>query len=375
MLNHGLTVHIWNRLIILTTLDTASGKIFEQFENAQGLVKLLTATDKQIKNLRSEKQINYATHLLPMSRVLVMLASIYEKVDHIHREALRKISCAILEEYRDLPFGRSEEGEEEVAQSLGNAINILELLVMRCGKLTFSPETGAFISSSPITDSSLEVLLQNLFGDRFFCDSMRILMSRTEESSIKVFSRICRLIQCLIYADRLCVDEANNKRQGSRVIDSIFSSSPELLLLLLEKLLRLLEREIEELHTSPIAALHRLCSIVSILQVVLPQYDPSSTVSNNPALSRSFISLGKWMKHVRCNHPSCSSVQVLLQALVDESVKLLSADSPLLASLMMSDPPEERSDIISVADVDLLTEVALLRTEVANLRREKAGMV
>ena len=332
-------------------------------------MKLLTATDKQIKNLRSEKRINYATHLLPMSRVLVMLASIYEKVDH--REALRKVSCAILEEYRDTPFGRSEV-VEEVAQSLDNAITILELLVMRCGKLTFSPETGAFISSSPVTDSSLEVLLQNLFGDRFFCESMRILMSRTEESSIKIFSRICRLIQCLIYADRLCVDEANNKRQGSRVIDSIFSSSPELLL---DKLLRLLEREIEELHTSPIAALHRLCSIVSILQVVLPRYGPYSTANNNPALSQSFISLGKWMKHVRCNHPSCSSVQVLLQALVDESVKLLSADSPLLASLMMPDPPEERSDIISAADVGLLTEVALLRTEVANLRREKAGMV
>ena len=147
------------------------------------------------------------------------------------------------------------------------------------------------------------------------------------------------------------------------MIDSIFSSSPELLLLLLlDKLLRLLEREIEELHTS--------------LQVVLSQYGPSSTVSNNnPALSRSFISLGKWRKHVRCNHPSCSSVQVLLQALVDESVKLLSADSPLVASLMLPDPPEERFDIISAADVDMLTEVALLRTEVANLRREKAGMV
>ena len=167
-------MYTYCRLVILTSHDTASGEIFEQYENADGLVKLLSAIDKQLTNLKPSKRLEGAAHLLPMSRVLVMLLSVYEKADS--RVATRLVACAILKEYRDVPSAHSE----EVAQVLCNAVSTVELLVLRCGKLTFSADTNTY-TASPCSDediAELNGLLDGICNDAVFCASVKKILGQ-----------------------------------------------------------------------------------------------------------------------------------------------------------------------------------------------------
>jgi hypothetical protein len=124
----------------------SSGDIFEQLENAEALEKLLIAIDKQLRKVRSAKRIEYAARLSPLSRVLVMLVRTHE--DEAHRAAVREAACALLGTYSDAPSGRSE----DVAQVLGDALCVLELLVVRSGKLSFSAENNAIAAMPSAAD-------------------------------------------------------------------------------------------------------------------------------------------------------------------------------------------------------------------------------
>eukprot|EP01036_Dinobryon_divergens_P037564 gene37564-49164_t len=154
------------KLVILTSHDTASGKIFEQFENADGLVKLLNAISQQLKRFCGKKRIEHMANLLPMSRVLVMLVGTHEGADH--RMSAREVACAILKEYRDVPSANSE----VVAQVLCNAVCTVELLVVHCGKLTFSADTNTYTGAPSDEDiAELRILLDGLFNDAVFSAS------------------------------------------------------------------------------------------------------------------------------------------------------------------------------------------------------------
>jgi hypothetical protein len=193
-----------HRLIILTCQDVPSGRIFEQLENAEALSKLLVAVVKQLRILRSARRIEYAASLSPLSRVLVMLVRTHE--DEAQRAAVREAACAILGKYRDVPCGQSE----DVAQVVGNALCVLELLVLRGGNLSFSAETSAIAAApSEAEIGALGALLNDLWSDPVFCGAIRSILGQPE-CALGTAGQVCSLLRCLFLADSLCFDAATN---------------------------------------------------------------------------------------------------------------------------------------------------------------------
>ena len=248
-----------HRLIILTCQDVPSGHIFEQLENAEAPSKLLVAMVKQLRNLRSAKRIEYAASLSPLSRVLVMLVRTHE--DEAQRAAVREAVCAILGKYRDVPCGQSE----DVAQVVGNALCVLELLVLRGGNLSFSAETSAIAAApSEAEIGALGALLNDLWSDPVFCGAIRSILGQPE-CALGTAGQVCSLLRCLFLADSLCFDAATNPNpNNSRAMEKIFSSSslslssspspglPDLLRLLEREVLALPVRDTEERVSAPL---------------------------------------------------------------------------------------------------------------------------
>ena len=175
------------RLIILTCQDVPSGRIFEQLENAKAPSKLLGAVVEQLRNLRSARRIEYAVRSLsPLSRALVMLVCIHE--DEAQRAAVREAACTILGKYRDIPCCQSE----DVAQVVGNALCVFELLVLRGGNLIFFAKTTAITAApSEAEIGTMGALLNDLLSDPVFCWAYRASSgSRSALSAQQVKSAI-----------------------------------------------------------------------------------------------------------------------------------------------------------------------------------------
>ena len=282
------------RLVILTAQDKASGKIFEQFEIADGLGKLQSAIDKLLKTLRSDMKIDYAAHLRPMNRVLEMLASTCEKAGR--RAAVRQVACAILKEYSDVvPSAHSE----DVAQVVIHALCILEHLIVRCGRLTFSEVTHTYTGAPSDEDIvQLRELLSDLLDDPVFCASIKKILGQPE-CSLGTAGQVCSLLRCLHHADLLCFDAAAGHQQNhsSRVAEKLFTA-PDLGL---PNLIRLLQREIQALPvnalekevSAAVAALQRMCSITDVLKSLRPWL--SASAEDDAALCGSLGALEQWL--------------------------------------------------------------------------------
>ena len=313
-----------HRLIILTCQDVSSGRIFEQLENAKALSKLLVAVVEQLRNLRSAKRIEYAASLSPLSRVLVMLVRTHE--DEAQRAAVREAACAILGKYRDVPCGQSE----DVAQVVGNALCVLELLVLRGGNLSFSAETSAIAAAPSEAElGALRALLNDLWSDPVFCGAIRSILGQPE-CALGTAGQVCSLLRCLFLADSLCFDAATNPNPNpSRAVEKIFSSSssssspspglPDLLRLLEREVLALPDRDPEERVSAPLylhlqlhprpplhghgrgrgPSLHRLCSIAGTLRRALPLLSPAAAdaaMDADDRLCRSLAALEQWLE-------------------------------------------------------------------------------
>ena len=406
-------IHIYYRLLILTSQDTASGEIFEQYENADGLVKLLSAINKQLKNLKPLKRLAHAAHLLPMSRVLVMLVSVYEGVDH--KKVAREVACAILSKYSDVSSAPSE----EVAQVLCNAVSTVELLVLRCGKLTFSADTNTY-TASPCPDediAELNGLLDGICNDAVFCSSVKKILGQID-CPLRVAGQVSSLLRCLLHADLLCVDAASTQSPGSRVVDRIIilspSSSSSAGQGMLPDLTRLLEREAalplpaggsQERGPAIVAALHRLCAVVGLLRSLLPllprppanltqQQQQQQGSQDDVCVSRGLMSLGQWLGRGglgAADLAAAAELKPLLRALLQDSAGLLdgglgalwpqssAALTSLLASieplrLMLGQGPSQPT--ATAAEVDAMrTEMDSLRAEIQVLRSQQSSQV
>ena len=342
-----------HRLIILTCQDVPSGRIFEQLENAKALSKLLVAVVEQLRNLRSAKRIEYAASLSPLSRVLVMLVRTHE--DEAQRAAVREAACAILGKYRDVPCGQSE----DVAQVVGNALCVLELLVLRGGNLSFSAETSAIAAApSEAEIGALGALLNDLWSDPVFCGAIRSILGQPE-CALGTAGQVCSLLRCLFLADSLCFDAATNPNPNSRAVEKIFSSSspgpspglPDLLRLLEREVLALPDRDAEERVSAPLylhlqlhprpplhghgrgrgPSLHRLCSIAGTLRRALPLLSPAAAdaaMDADVSLCRSLAALEQWLESVTAEKlrgitEKDAETERLLRVLVEDFAAML----------------------------------------------------
>ena len=294
----------------MTTQDEAKGEIFNQLIAADVLTKLLNAIDKHFLN--SVDKAEYMSKLVHMSRVLVMLASVYDKADR--RAAVTDQACAILKEYSNVPFGQSE----YVAQVVGNTSSMLEHIILRCGKLTFSAVANTY-TGTPLNEDTIE--LKNLVNDLFNGTAFRVSIKNIigqPDCSISIVGQVCSLLHCLCHVDLLCYDDA-------RVVEHFFSfvGLPDLLRLLMREAQALPCNEIEKIP----AALHLLSCIMGILRSLLSlpanliqQYN----VAVDSDLSVSLTSLVQWVERIGVDHLApYTEVQRLLQVLVNESVRIL----------------------------------------------------
>ena len=405
-------MYTYCRLVILTSHDTASGKIFEQYKNSAGLVKLLSAIDQQLKILQPSDRLEHAAHLLPMSRVLVMLVSVYEGIDH--KKVAREVACAILSKYSDVPSAPSE----AVAQILCNAVSTVELLVLRCSKLTFSAETNTY-TASPCSDediAELNGLLDGICNDAVFCSSVKKILGQID-CPLRVAGQVSSLLRCLLHADLLCFDAASTQSPGSRVVDRIIILSPPSSSSagqgLLPDLTRLLEREAalplpaggsQERGPAIVAALHRLCAVVGLLRALLPllprppanltQQQQQQGSQDDVCVSRSLAALGQWLGRGGLGAADLAAAaewKPLLRALLQDSAGLLDgglgalwpqssvALTFLLASieplrLMLGQGPSQPT--ATAAEVDAMrTEMDSLRAEIQVLRSQQSSQV
>lgn len=279
-------------------------------------MKLLGAINRHLMNLNPADRIRYAAKLLPMSRVLVMLVSVYEREDH--REALRSLACAILRVYCNVPFGQSE----YVDQVVVNALSILEHIVLRCGNLTFSAAANTYIGL-PNDIVGLRNLLNVLFNDAVFRASMQAIIRQLPNCSIHTVGQVCSLLRCLLQVDLLCSGAAGEEVERIFIFTLLDWALPDLV--------RLLVREIQALPVGDFeripAALHRLCCVMGILRSVLSP--PVNLIQNRNAavdidLAGSLTALVQWVEHLGVDHlAACMESQRLLQVLVDESVRML----------------------------------------------------
>ena len=283
----------------------------------------MVAVVKQLRILRSAMRIEYAASLSPLSRVLVMLVRTHE--DEAQRAAVREAACAILGKYRDVPCGQSE----DVAQVVGNALCVLELLVLRGGNLSFSAETSAIAAApSEAEIGALGALLNDLWSDPVFCGAIRSILGQPE-CALGTAGQVCSLLRCLFLADSLCFDAATNPNPSSRAVEKIFSSSssssspspglPDLLRLLEREVLALPVRDPEERESAPLylhlqlhprpplhghgrgrgPSLHRLCSIAGTLRRALPLLSPAAAdaaMAADVSLCRSLAALEQWLE-------------------------------------------------------------------------------
>ena len=284
----------------------------------------MVAVVEQLRNLRSAKRIEYAASLSPLSRVLVMLVRTHE--DEAQRAAVREAACAILGKYRDVPCGQSE----DVAQVVGNALCVLELLVLRGGNLSFSAETSAIAAApSEAEIGALGALLNDLWSDPVFCGAIRSILGQPE-CAFGTAGQVCSLLRCLFLADSLCFDAATNPNPNpSGAVEKIFSSSssspspglPDLLRLLEREVLALPVRDTEERESAPLylhlqqhprpplhghghgrgrgPSLHRLCSIAGTLRRALPLLSPAAAdaaMAADVSLCRSLAALEQWLE-------------------------------------------------------------------------------
>ena len=414
---HHTYMHLYTncRLLILTSHNTANGKIFEQYENAAGLVKLLSAIGQQLMILKLPKRLKHAANLLPMSRVLVMLVSAYEGIDHMI--VTREVACTILNKYSDVPSAQSE----EVVEVLGNAVFIVELLVVRCSKLTFSVETNTY-TAPPFSDrerTELRTLMKDLLDDDDFCSSMATIIGQTD-CPLRLAGQVSSLLRCLFHADLLCFDALSNQSQRNRFIDRIILSSstglgrlPDLTRLLeRETALALPVRDSQERIPAIVAALHHLCCVIGLLRSLLPLLrPPAATASSNltqqqqqqqgnlddAGLAHSLDSLGQWLRRLGTDDLGASAeAKQLLRALLEDSARFLegghSARWPLSSAALTSllaaalplglGPQGQGSSQPAAAEVNalraeidnLLAEIQVLRSQVGS-HRSAAGPI
>ncbi len=311
--------------MILITQGQASGKIFEQLKTADTLTKLLEAIEKHWRNLLTAERIEYAANLLPMCQVLAMLVSVNERAEC--RGAVRNLACDILKEYRDVPSGQSE----VVAQVVDSALSILEYLVVRSGKLTFSAANNTY-NGTPTADEmvGLTNLLNGLVDDREFCMSIKMILL---DCSLSTAGQVCRLLHCLFHVDRLCFDAVSNQNQSNRVAKKIFSSPDlglsDLLRLLKRKTLKLPVGDLRNKDSVVAAALNCLCGIVGTLRFVLPALHPpanpnqQSNATADVSLSNSLTSLGHWAMKYKVDLLASTEAKQLLEVLVDDFAWML----------------------------------------------------
>ena len=91
--------------------------IFQQFEHADALIKLISVVEKRLEYVPTSpiSKKKYATVLAPMVKVLQMLVKTYHKQQK--RNSLRLIAFQLMREYRDSPFTSAE----DVADVVGSA--------------------------------------------------------------------------------------------------------------------------------------------------------------------------------------------------------------------------------------------------------------
>ena len=251
--------------------------------------------------------MDYAAYLRSMSRVLVMLASTCDKADR--RAALRQVACAILKEYRDVvPSGQSD----DVAGVVDDALSILEHLIVRCSRPTF---TGA---PSDEDIAALRELLSDLLDDPVFCTSFKKILGQPK-CPLGTAGQVCSLLRCLLHAELLCFDAAGNQQiQSNRVAEKLFTAQglglPDLISLLQREIQALPASDIEKAVPAVVAALQRMCSIADILKSLLSLLRPSA--GDDGDLTRSLAALEQWVRNDKVDLAAVAEAQRLLWSLL-----------------------------------------------------------
>lgn len=327
------------RLILITTQEKTSTLIFQQFENANALVKLISVVEKRLDSLPPSLILKkkYATVLAPMVKVLKMLVKSYHKQEK--RSSLLSIASQLMNQYRD-----SATSVEDVADVVGSAAWILEHLIVNYGGLSFNEETACYTTSC--TDKSnlkLESILLEVIGDKELCMSLTTIIAQ-KEGSLLTAGSIFRLLLCLLQADVMCKDSS------TRVLGILYPSSSETLVL---TLIHLLERESSALaaHEAEMAAimseregdiemssleksninnaavaLLRMCTHMAVL-VMLPEISTNSAV--DAGLSCFLTSFGDWVKKLLTSTESLVEVKRLLRLLLTITGKFVDGQSHL----------------------------------------------
>lgn len=325
------------RLILITTQEKTSALIFQQFENANALVKLISAVEKRLESVPLSPILKkkYATVLAPMVKVLKMLVKSYHKQEK--RSSLLLIAFQLMNEYRD-----SATSVEDVADVVGSAAWILEHLMVNYGGLSFNEETACYTSScADKSNLKLRSILLEVIGDKELCTSLTTIIAQ-KEGSLLTAGSIFRLLLCLLQADVICKDSSTS------VLGILYPSSSEILVV---TLIHLLERESSALaaHDAEMAAimseregdldmssleksninnavvaLIRMCTHMGVLAML-----PAISTNSDAGLSRFLTSLGDWVKNLLTSSESLVEVKQLLRLLLTITGKFVDGQSHL----------------------------------------------
>ena len=319
--------------------------IFQQFEHADALIKLISVVEKRLEYVPTSpiSKKKYATVLAPMVKVLQMLVKTYHKQQK--RNSLRLIAFQLMREYRDSPFTSAE----DVADVVGSAACILEYLIANYGGLTFDDKTACYTttSSTDESNSKLRNALMEMVDDKEFCTSLKTIVAQ-KEGSLHTAGSVFRLLYCLLQADLMCKDSNDS---NARVLDILYPSSSEPLVL---TLIHLLERESSALAAhdaemvaimseregevdmssidrstikNAVIALIRMCTHTGILAMLPAVSTNSVQEAADAGLALYLKSFGDWAKQLLTSNESLVEVKRLLQLLLTFTGKFVDGNS------------------------------------------------